>query len=66
MKQILQNLATIDLLTFCKENKIDPSGTHVYKYPRRFEYALVRDETGRGIITVSFYKNSVPSHFIHN
>lgn len=66
MKEILFNLAMIDALTFCKEKGIDPSGTHLYKYPRRFTYALLRTETGRALITTTFYKSSVPTHFIHD
>lgn len=64
MKEILFNLALIDAITFCKENDIDCSGTHLYKYPRRFTYALV-DDTGRAIITTTFYKNRVPTRVIH-
>ena len=66
MKDILFNLALIDTINFCKQNKIDSSGTHLYKYPRRFTYALLKDKTNRAIITVTFSKNSVPTHFIHN
>jgi len=66
MKEILANLALIDAIKFCRENNIDPSGTHLYKYPRRFTYALVRDEDGRAVITTTFYKNSTPVHFIHD
>ena len=62
MKEILSNLAMLDLLQFCEQNAIDPSGTHVYKYPRAQRYALVRDVDGRALVTVSFYKNQVPHH----
>jgi hypothetical protein len=47
MKEILYNLALIDAITYCKENKIDCSGTHLIKYPRRFTYALVKDDKER-------------------
>ena len=66
MKQVLYNLALIDSINFCKEHKIDCSGTHLYKYPRRFVYALLRDSDNRAIVTTTFYKMSVPTHFIHD
>lgn len=65
MKEILANLALIDTINFCKVNGIDCSGTHLYKYPRQYRYALVQNETGRTLVTVSFYKNQVPLHSIH-
>ena len=65
MKEILFNLALIHTLNFCKQNDIDPSGSHLFKYPRRFTYALVNDKTGQAIVTVSFYKNRVPEYSVH-
>lgn len=65
MKEILYNLALIDTINFCKANSIDCSGTHLYKYPRRFTYALCKDDTGRAIVTVTFHKSAVPTHSIH-
>lgn len=65
MKEILYNLALVDTLNYCKQNKIDCSGTHIYKYPRRFTYALLKNKTGRAIVTVTFYKNSIPSYFVY-
>lgn len=62
MKDILLNLALIDATNFCKANNIDCSGTHLHKYPRRYTYALVRDEDGRAIVTTTFHKNQVPTH----
>lgn len=64
MKEILFNLALIDAISFCKEHNIDCSGTHLYKYPRKFTYALIKDETGQAILTTTFYKNKVPCHYI--
>ena len=61
MKKILYNLALISLLKFCNENNIDCSGTHIYKYPRQWTYALVKDDTGLTICTVTFYANRVPT-----
>lgn len=66
MKEILSNLALIDTLNYCKQNNIDCSGTHIYKYPTRQTYALIKDETGAALVTVTFYKNRVPSHFVHS
>lgn len=66
MKEILFNLALIDTINFCKEHNIDCSGTYLYKYPRRQTYALCKEKTGAAIVTVSFYKNQVTSHFVHN
>lgn len=66
MQQILQNLALIDTLTFCKSNNIDPSSTYIAKNGRGFKYSLCNIETGRAIVTVTFHKNQVPTHYIHN
>lgn len=62
MKERLQNLAHVMLLKTCKELNIDPSGTHCIKYPRKFIYALVQDETGKAIINVTIHKNQVPTY----
>ena len=64
MAEILSNLALIDLINFCKEKEIDCSGTHLVKNGRGFKYSLVRDGEGRAIVTVSFHKSSVPTHFL--
>ena len=64
MKDILFNLALIDTAQFCIKNGLDCSGSHLVKYPHRQTYALVKDETGRAIVTVSFYKHQTPTHFI--
>lgn len=66
MKEILANLALIDLINHCKDNGIDCSGTHLYKYPRRFTYALLKDETGKAIATLTFHKNQVPTYYKHD
>lgn len=66
MKEVLFNLALIDATTYCKEHNIDCSGTHLVKYPRRFVYALIKDETGRAVLTTTFYKNQTPTRFIHH
>jgi hypothetical protein len=65
MEKILFNLALIDATEFCKDNNIDCSGSHLIKYPRRWVYALCRDEDNRAIITTTFYKNQTPTHFIN-
>lgn len=66
MKDVLENMALLKAIDVCKEHKIDCSGTHIYKYPRRFTYALCKDETNRAVVTVTFYKNRTPSYFIHD
>lgn len=65
MKEILENLALIDLTNFCRDNGIDCSDTHLTKNGRGFNYSLVQGIAGRALVTVSFSKNSVPSHYIH-
>lgn len=68
MKEILFNLAMLDVLSFCKENNIDCSGTYLYKCKRGFTYILAKeskDDYKRGILSVTFYKNRIPHHFIH-
>lgn len=66
MDKILLNLAHIDLLNFCKANKIDPAGVFgstVIKLGRGFTYALVSVKDMKTIIaTVTFHKSQVPTH----
>lgn len=64
MKKILFNLAMIDTLTYCKNHNIDASGSHLYKYPRRWTYVLLRTETGRSLVIVTYYKNRIPSYVV--
>ena len=67
MKEILFNLALIDLIKFCKDNNLDCSGTHATKQPKPYwTYALVRDNDGCIIATVTFSKNATPMHTITN
>ena len=66
MQEILKNLALIDATTYCKEHNIDCSGTYLIKYPRKFTYALVRQDNGKPIIETTFYKNRTPSRVVHN
>lgn len=64
MKEVLLNLANRELLEFCKENGIDPSGTHVEKMGRGYRYKLVRDEHPFTIVpyvSVLFSKSSTPT-----
>lgn len=65
MNKILFNLALIDTLNFCKSQNIDPSGTHLVKAGRGYTYNLVRDGDGLIVVTVTFYKNQVPTHQIN-
>lgn len=66
MNDYLFNLALIDSINFCKANSIDCSGTHLYKYPRKQTYALVKDIDSRAIVTTTFHKSQVPTHTIHS
>lgn len=63
MKDVLLNLANRELLEFCRENGIDPSGTHVEKMGRGYRYRLIRDEepfTTVPYVSVLFSKNNTP------
>ena len=64
MKEILANLALIDLVKFCKNNNLDCSGTHLTKQPKPWTYALVRDKDYHIIATVKFSKTATPTHTI--
>lgn len=66
MKNILFNLALYLTTIYCRDNKIDCSGSHLYKYPRRWTYALVNDKDGRAIITLNLHKSQAPTYFVHN
>lgn len=66
MKQIIENLALINLTEFAKRNQIDISGSYVVKNGRGYNYSLINEKTGRAIITVTFHKSSVPTFIIHN
>ena len=65
MKEVLQNMALLDTNRYCHENNIDMSSTHIYKYPKHFTYALLKSETGRALVTITYYKNRTPSYFKH-
>lgn len=65
MKEILQNLAMLDAINFCKEHNIDMSGTYLKKCQRGYMYVLYKTEDNRGILSTTFYKNNVPHHYIH-
>lgn len=65
MKEILLNLANIDLINFCKRENIDCSGTYVVKNGWSYNFSLVKEDTGRAIVTVHFTKNSVPTFLVH-
>jgi hypothetical protein len=66
MKEILFNLALIDLIKFCKDNGLDCSGSHAVKSRRCWTYTLINDQSGRAIVTVTFSKNATPTHTITN
>ena len=63
MKDILFNLALIDTINFCKANGIDCSGSHLEKAKRGYTYTLFQDATGNPLVSVTFHKNQVPTHY---
>lgn len=65
MKEILLNLANLECLKLCKEHNIDCSGSYIQKKKRGFTYSLVRQEDLTVLVTITFYKNRVPSYAIN-
>jgi hypothetical protein len=66
MKDILSNLALIDLTNFCTEHGLHSSeGSHLVKNGRGFTYTLVNHDTLKPIASVTFHKHQVPTHLIH-
>ena len=65
MKNILFNLVLVQSMEYCKAHNIDCSGSHLMKYPRQWIYALIKDETGKAIITTSLYKSRTPCITVH-
>jgi hypothetical protein len=66
MKEILNNIALLNLLDYCKANGIDPSGTHLEMgHPRHYTYTLRQDTADKALVTVTYYKNQRPSYLIH-
>jgi len=64
MKEILFNLALIDLNNFCKINSIDYTNSHLIKNGRGFKYSLVNNNTNKTIVSVLFTKSSTPIHYV--
>lgn len=65
MKQILQNLALIHLLDYCKTHDIDCVGTYIQKHKHGQTYELCRSRDGISLASVTFYRNQVPSYYIN-
>lgn len=63
MHKILLNIANIELLIYCKKQKIDCSGTYVKKcFPRRYLYALLKqDGKDTPIASIEFHPDKVPT-----
>ena len=59
MKDVLTNIALFTLFDYCKENKIDCSGSYL-KYAGRFKFLLMRDKSGQPLASVQYSKNSRP------
>lgn len=64
MENVLRNMANRELLDFCKENGIDPSGTICQKDGRGFRFSLYQTENGYKLVTVLLSKGSVPTFTI--
>lgn len=60
MKAILLNLANILMLEYCKQNNIDCSGTYPEKEGRGYKYNLIRETTGKPIVSIIFDKSNNP------
>jgi hypothetical protein len=65
MKDVLKNLANLDLINFCLDNNIDCSGSYCVKRGRGFTYDLISKKTCKRIVSVTFHKSSVPTHTIY-
>lgn len=61
-QQILFNLALLDTINFCKAKEIDCSGSHLVKDGRGYKYNLVKSDTKKILVTVTFVKYGVPVH----
>jgi len=59
MKDILRNIALFTLVDYCKENKIDCSGSHL-EYAGKFKFLLVSDESCHPLVSVQYSKHSCP------
>ncbi len=66
MQKIINNLALLDLINFAKDKNIDITDTYLYKYPRKYIYSLRKNnKRSEDILSVQFYKNQAPVHFIN-
>lgn len=60
MKDILQTQANLQLLDFCIQSGIDPSGSYVKKIGRGFTYGLAQESDGKVFVQITFKKRAVP------
>ena len=68
MKEILCNLALIDLNKICVKHGIDISDSYLYKTPRKYTYTLfknVKGDVNKPLASVTFHKSSIPSHLFY-
>jgi hypothetical protein len=63
MKAILYNLALLTLVDFCRSQKIDCSGTHLFKYPRKWVFSLKSDVDNSDVARVKLSENQVPRFY---
>lgn len=59
VKDILRNLALFTLVDYCRENKIDCSGSYL-EYDGKFKFLLMRDESCQPLVSIQYSKNSRP------
>ncbi len=52
-------------MNYCKEHKIDCSGTHIFRYHRRYTYALVKSDSCKKILDVTFHKSQIPTYLVY-
>ena len=68
MKEILHNLALIDLNKVCVRQGIDISDSYLYKTPRKYTYTLFKNVKGgvnKPLASVTFYNSSIPTHLFY-
>ena len=66
MNEVLQNLANLHLLRFCKEYNIDPSDSFVVKTGRGFAYSLCDYRSRKPFVSLVFQKSATPIFTVHS
>lgn len=63
MQELLQNMAHILLLDYCKSEGIDPSDSHVHKAGRGFTYTLRNNSDDKVFCAITFKKSATPEYW---